>query len=92
LFRFLLILPNAGPGGWHFITLPVKHAATIKALLRSPRPGWGSLSVTATIGSSSWKTSIFPEKGNRKDRDPGAIACSASIKRSFSMKQWNLRE
>jgi hypothetical protein len=55
----------AGPGSWHFITLPVKHAATIKALLRSPRRGWGSLSVTATIGSSSWKTSIFPEKKSK---------------------------
>lgn len=50
-----------GPGGWHFITLPVKYAKTIKALLHGVR-GWGSLRVNATIGKTSWRTSIFPDK------------------------------
>jgi hypothetical protein len=63
-FRSKLWLYSA-PGGWHFITLPLKHAAAIKALLRGPRRGWGSLPVTATIGNSSWKTSIFPERKSK---------------------------
>ena len=51
-----------GPGGWHFITLPSKHAREIKTSLRGMRRGWGSLPVKATIGKTSWKTSIFPER------------------------------
>lgn len=51
-----------GPGGWHFITLPVKHARTINSLAQGNRKGWGSLRVHATVGKTSWKTSIFPDK------------------------------
>jgi hypothetical protein len=51
-----------GPGGWHFITLPAKHAKLIKASLHSPRRGWGSVRVNAAIGKTSWKTSIFPDR------------------------------
>jgi hypothetical protein len=51
-----------GPGGWHFITLPQKQAKTIKALAGPRRHGWGAVPVTVTIGKTTWKTSIFPEK------------------------------
>ncbi len=51
-----------GPGGWHFITLPSKHAREIKMSLRGMRHGWGSVPVKATIGKTAWKTSLFPER------------------------------
>jgi len=51
-----------GLGGWHFITLPQKQAKTIKALAGARRHGWGAVPVTVTIGRTTWKTSIFPEK------------------------------
>jgi hypothetical protein len=51
-----------GVGGWHFITLPKKHAAAIKRLSGPRRHGWGAVRVIATIGWSTWKTSIFPEQ------------------------------
>jgi hypothetical protein len=50
-----------GPAGWHFITLPKKRAYEIKQSFKGPRPGWGSIRVTATIGSTTWKTSLFPD-------------------------------
>ncbi|HEX9615514.1 MAG TPA: DUF1905 domain-containing protein [Bacteroidota bacterium] len=50
-----------GPGGWHFITLPKKQAAEIRRLFRGVPRGWGSVRVTATIGTTTWKTSLFPE-------------------------------
>ncbi len=47
---------------WHFITLPQKDSEAIKLRSGPVRRGWGALKVTATIGSSSWQTSIFPDK------------------------------
>ncbi len=48
-------------GAWHFVTLPKKRADAIKMLYRKQRRGWGSLPVSVTLGSSTWKTSIFPD-------------------------------
>ena len=51
-----------GMAGWHFVTLPKKQSAEIKSQFAMFRRGWGSLPITATIGKTSWKTSIFPDK------------------------------
>lgn len=50
-----------GKAAWHFITLPVELSARIKSF-DIPRKGFGSMPVQATIGKTTWKTSIFPEK------------------------------
>ncbi len=47
---------------WHFVTLPKKESTAIKATYGDQSPGWGSLPVLVTLGSSQWKTSIFPDK------------------------------
>jgi hypothetical protein len=45
--------------GWHFVTLPVKQSAQIRrALGPSPKPS-GGIAVVATIGRTSWKTSLY---------------------------------
>lgn len=50
-----------GKGSWYFLTLPVGLSAEIRAVDAGPRRvGFGSLRVTATIGGSTWQTSIFP--------------------------------
>ncbi len=51
-----------GKAGWHFITLPVEDAEEIGALFSSRKSGFGSLPVKVTIGKTTWKTSIFPDK------------------------------
>lgn len=51
-----------GPGGWHFVTLPVARAKEIRTSTSGKRRGWGSVPVTVTIGSSTWKTSVFPDR------------------------------
>lgn len=50
-------------GAWHFVTLPKALSATIKAA-HAPkvRRGFGSIRVKATIGKTSFATSIFPSK------------------------------
>lgn len=47
---------------WHFITVPKKLSAEIKAKHGKSARGWGSLLIAATIRKSTWKTSIFPDK------------------------------
>jgi hypothetical protein len=47
---------------WHFISIPKKEAGEIKKKFGAKKRGWGSLPVVMTIGKTSWKTSIFPDK------------------------------
>ena len=55
-------------GSWHFLTVSGEagDALTATALMRrleGMARGFGSLRVTATIGESSWQTSVFPSRG-----------------------------
>jgi hypothetical protein len=46
---------------WYFLSLPRKLGDEIKLVDAGPvRRGWGALKVQATIGGSTWTTSIFP--------------------------------
>ncbi|MDA1169285.1 MAG: DUF1905 domain-containing protein [bacterium] len=44
------------------MTLPKKYAKEIRNMFGESPRGWGSFPVDVTIGSSTWKTSIFPDK------------------------------
>lgn len=48
--------------GWHFVTIPKNESDKITATFSGLKKGWGSLPVIVTIGNTSWKTSIFPDK------------------------------
>lgn len=50
-----------GMSGWHFVGIPKKDSEEIKKL-QKVRGGFGSVPVMVTLGISSWKTSIFPDK------------------------------
>ena len=50
-----------GPAAWHFITIDKETSKKIKQIPILKR-GWGSVPVNVTIGKTSWKTSIFPDK------------------------------
>ncbi len=51
-----------GKASWHFITIPEDLSKEIKNFDDMPRRGFGSVPVKVTIGETTWKTSIFPEK------------------------------
>lgn len=44
---------------WHFVALPEDLADDIRATV--PPRGFGSVRVEATVGSSTWRTSVFPD-------------------------------
>ena len=48
--------------GWHFVSVSKKESKEIKNKFGGVARGWGSLPVTVTVGTTTWKTSIFPEK------------------------------
>ena len=52
-----------GPAPWHFVTVPEAECAALEE--SSPRVsyGWGMIPVTATIGRTSWTTSLWPKDG-----------------------------
>ncbi len=47
-------------GAWFFVTVPARESAVIRERPRPPR-GFGSVRVKATIGSTTWSTSVFPD-------------------------------
>ncbi len=53
-----------GHAAWHFITVPENISEEIDFFFKEFKRGWGSLPVLATIGDTSWRTSIFFEKKN----------------------------
>jgi hypothetical protein len=58
-FTAELWLHNDIPGAWYFVTLPRHASDEIRAT--PERRGFGSVRVRATIGDSTWDTSVFPD-------------------------------
>lgn len=50
---------------WTFVSLPPDASIEIRELSDGPRRGFGSVRVQATVGSTTWKTSIFPASADR---------------------------
>jgi hypothetical protein len=50
-----------GKAAWHFFSLPEDVTDQIDERHAADAGGFGSVKVEATIGSTSWRTSIFPD-------------------------------
>jgi hypothetical protein len=50
------------------------------------RRGWGSLRVTATIGKTSWKTSIFPDR----ESDSYLLPLRSDVRKKEGIQEGNL--
>ena len=50
-----------GADGWHFVSLPPEISTDITDITTGIRRGFGSVRVAVTVGSTSWRTSIFPD-------------------------------
>ena len=54
-----------GAGGWHFVTVPAGVSDDIESRAAGRRRGFGSVRVEATIGDTTWATSVFPDAKRR---------------------------
>ena len=61
-FEFSAVLwEYAGKGSWHFAAVPKDTSDDIRAFTKHLAKGFRSVRVTAKIGETVWKTSLFPD-------------------------------
>lgn len=52
-----------GPAAWFFLLLPTGVADEVADQVDGrPRAGFGSVRVEVTVGTTTWRTSVFPDK------------------------------
>jgi hypothetical protein len=57
------VFKYGGAGGWYFVGLPTKLSQEIKESYPAEKKvGWSYIKVKATIGKTSWETTLFPTK------------------------------
>lgn len=55
---------SGGKVAWFFVTLPARTSREIRLVDAGPtRRGFGALRTEATIGKTTWNTSVFPSSG-----------------------------
>lgn len=52
-----------GPAPYLFVAVPDEQSAEIKSVSRLVTYGWGVIPVTVKVGTTEWKTSLFPKDG-----------------------------
>jgi len=52
-----------GPAPFFFVTVPEEESAQLHEVAGAVTYGWGMLPVRARIGSTGWKTSLWPKDG-----------------------------
>lgn len=52
-----------GPAPHHFVTVPDDGCAALRAAAAAVTYGWGMVPVTAQVGATRWRTSLFPKDG-----------------------------
>ena len=52
-----------GPAPWHFVTVPEEECLDLEEVSTMVSYGWGMIPVTAQIGRTGWRTSLWPKAG-----------------------------
>lgn len=50
-----------GDAAWYFLTVPADVSEDVRELTAGRRRGFGSVRVRATVGATTWTTSVFPD-------------------------------
>ncbi len=68
---------------WHFLTIDGAVAEAIRSAAPGRSAAWGSVYVSATIGNTSWQTSVFPSK----DVGGYLLPVKASVRKSEKLSE-----
>lgn len=52
-----------GPAQFFYVAVPEAESAEVRAVASAVTYGWGMVPVTARIGGTEWRTSLFPKEG-----------------------------
>lgn len=52
-----------GPSPFFFVTVPAPQSQELKSISGLVTYGWGMIPVSAQVGATRWKTSLFPKDG-----------------------------
>ncbi|HEX6508770.1 MAG TPA: DUF1905 domain-containing protein [Chloroflexota bacterium] len=52
-----------GPAPWQFVTVPDEECLELAEASTMVSYGWGMIPVTAMIGRTGWRTSLWPKDG-----------------------------
>lgn len=52
-----------GPAPFHFAAIEGEHADRIKDVSAFASYGWGCITVTASVGGTTWNTALIPKDG-----------------------------
>ena len=70
-----------GPAPWYFATVPAKQCDDLRAISGYVTYGWGMIPVTAQIGKTAWKTSLFPKDGRY------IVPIKASVRKAETLEE-----
>ena len=52
---------HEGEASWWFVTVPPEVSDDVREGAGAGRPGFGSVRVEVTVGTTTWRTSVFPD-------------------------------
>ncbi len=70
-----------GPAPWYFVTVAAEQCHELKAASKFVTYGWGMIPVTARIGNTEWKTSLFPQN------DSYIVPIRANIRKAEKLEE-----
>jgi len=70
-----------GPAPHHFVTVPAEQCMALQDISKLVTYGWGMIPVQVQIGTSKWKTSLFPKQGRY------IVPLKASIRKAEKLEQ-----
>jgi len=70
-----------GTAPHHFVTVPAEQCLALQDISKLVTYGWGMIPVQVQIGTSKWKTSLFPKQGRY------IVPLKASIRKAEKLEQ-----
>ena len=58
-----IVIEWRGPPPFYFVPVPADESADIEAVAADVTYGWGAIPASITVGSTTFRTSLFPKDG-----------------------------